>query len=590
MKKFASLLFVLVIGVIILAACQTNNAPAEVDAPAGDTPAVTTPADAPVIADAPDAVDVREAPPEGADTNNGRPFNLSPVAWDTRDTSRYLNGINATILPIVDNVGDLEIEIWFPFNSTIMTTMDESEVFQEAERRTNVVVNFFHPPVGSEADNFMLRIAADDLPHIFWNGHNHYPGGIAQAVQDGIAIDLTPYYNAGFMPNIEWLRNHHPLAEEINRGFMDDFGRMLAVIMIDIVPSHPWSGMWIRQDWLDDFGFAVPETIDDWDTILHAWRDATGTFVLGHNLEDWYGVQTNFAFAGAFDSGFRQFINMDGTVGHGSVQPGFREYLELMNRWWEAGIIDPDFATRTHDDYNSQVATGGFLAFGLAYGELGQAKMTGMHLEPRWQVTPVAMPTSRPGQVTRLGQNNSHVRGARAFLTDRVSNEGLQEPILRWMDWWYSQDGGDLASYGIEGHSFEWMPDGSFNFIHPSLDTPDADFWTLFERFKMHEWIYLRDSTAYQMEPEVWECIDVWGAQDLTWVIPDNRVPTPEEARDLAGIMADLDTHILEQTLAFITGTRPIDQFDAFVAELESMGIRRAEEIEQAAVTRYLSR
>ena len=588
-KKAKKLTAALLAGVFVLAACGTNGgaAPAADDGGNG----AAAPADAPAAAVAEVEVGAeREAPPEGANTNNGRPFNLTPIAWDTRDVSRYLNGINATILPIVPELGDLEVEIWFPFSSTVMTGMYESEVFQEAERRTNVMINFFHPPVGSETDNFMLRIAADDLPHIFWNPPA-YPGGPVRAVEDGVYLDLTPYYDLGFMPNIYWLRNHHPVhAEEINRGFTDDFGRMLAVIMIDIVPSHPWSGLWLRQDWLDDFGFDVPETIQEWDTILYTWRDAAGHPVLFVNLDMWFGEETNFGFSGAFDSGFRRWLNMDGTAEFGSVQPGFADFLELMNRWLSDGILDPDFGTRSYSDYVSEVINGNFLAFGMAYGSLGQMNLSGRHHNPRFQLVPAVTPSSRPGQVTRLGQNNSHVRSARAFVTDRVRNEGIQEPVLRWMDYWYSQDGGDLASYGIEGHSFVWTEEGTFEFIHPILDTPDADFWTVFEVFKRHEWIYLRDSTAYVMEPEVWECIALWGAQDLTWVFPDNIMLTPEEASDMAGIMTDVNTHTLEQSLAFITGMRPLEEFNNFVAELEGMGLGRATEIQQAALTRYLNR
>jgi len=54
--------------------------------------------------------------------------------------------------------------------------------------------------------------------------------------------------------------------------------------------------------------------------------------------------------------------------------------------------------------------------------------------------------------------------------------------------------------------------------------------------------------------------------------------------------MTDVNTHILEQTAAFIMGHRNIAEFDSFVSELESMGIREAEDIHQAALDRYLSR
>ena len=577
MKRISVMLAVLLAVTMVLAACGRGTD--RTDGTTETTRGTTAPAS---------EVANGEDPKEGPDTNNGRPFNATPIAWDGRDADKYLHGVNLTVLPIVDE--PVEIEVWRGFSSTIMTSLDESEPFQEAERRTGVKIRWFHPPVGQETDNFMLRISSDDLPHIFSNPPG-YPGGPAMAVEEEVYLDLTPFYEAGLMPNYSWLRNNHADAEEISRGTVDDLGRILSFIMLDIVPSHPWSGLWIRQDYLDDFGFNAPTTIDEWDQILRAWREEKGTFVLGHSLDAWYGVQTNFAFAGTYGAGFRSWLNMDGVAAFSSIQPGYRDYLTLMNSWWEAGILDPDFATRTHDDYFSMIANGGFLAFGLAYGEIGQAKMTGQALDSDWAVTPLPNPGIAPGQKPRLSsQNNSLVRGDRSYVTTRAQDEGLAEVAIRWLDYWYSQDGGDLASYGIHGTSHVWGEDGSVEWIHPSLDTPGADFWTLVHKFKIRPFSFLRDSTAYHFEPEVWECISVWGASDNSWIMSGNITLTPDEAGIIAGIMADVNTHTMEQTLAFITGARPIAQFDAFVSELEGMGIRRAEEIHQAALDRYLSR
>lgn len=133
------------------------------------------------------------APAEGKDTNNGRPYNTEPVKYDTRD-DKYLNGINATMLPLVDE--PTTIKVWQGFSSTIMQGADEWLVFQELEKRTNVHVEFLYPPVGSENDNFTMRIATEDLPHLFITPPA-YPGGVANAISDEVYVELTPYYEKG---------------------------------------------------------------------------------------------------------------------------------------------------------------------------------------------------------------------------------------------------------------------------------------------------------------------------------------------------------------------------------------------------------
>ncbi len=99
----------------------------------------------------------------------------------------------------------------------------------------------------------------------------------------------------------------------------------------------------------------VPETMEQWDEMLHAMKDLKGGHPLAINFKDWYGVQTNYMFAAAYECAFRQFINRDGKMVYGSAEPGYRDFMEQMNQWYEEGIMDPDF-TRTLEDYNAGIA------------------------------------------------------------------------------------------------------------------------------------------------------------------------------------------------------------------------------------------
>ena len=582
-KKCIKLLVLAMIFMFLLAACGNGDDAAvedEVEATMVETVEVEDTTAEEVIVDTAGVL-----PPEGPDTNNGRPFNAVPLAWDDRDTNRFLHGVNMTVLPLADEI--VEVEFWRGFSSTIIQSLNESEVFEELTNRTNVHIVWSHPPEGQADDNFMLRVAADDLPHVFIHPPT-FPGGNMAAIDEGIYLDLTPYYDVGWMPNLHWLRTGHPDAAEIRTGTTDDFGRILNFPMIDIVPAHPWMGLWIRQDYLDSFGFEAPTTIQEWDTILRTWREERGSWVLG---QYWGGVNTDSAFVGSFDAR-RNWMNMDGVAAFGPLQPGFAEYLALMNSWFADGIIDPDFSTRTWQERYALVADGTSLAFNMAYGGIGQQLLTGRTHTPEMALTPLPNPARFAGAPVRISsQDNSIVRGDRSWVTDRVYDDGITEIVIRLMDYFYSQDGGDLLSYGIPGHASVWDDSGDLEWIHPLLQTPDADFWTVVYGFKMRPFPFLRDSTAYYFVPEVWECISVWGNADNSWILPTDLITfTPDEATENASIMVDVEAHAGEQALAFIVGARPLDEFDAFIAELESMNIHRAVEIHQAALDRLLAR
>lgn len=564
-KLIASLIAVMM---LVLAAGGCTTVPAATTAPTAAPEATVAPTT--------DAA----ATPAAADNNNGRPYNLTPVKNDTR-ADKYLNNINGTKLPVTDK--PVTISIWRGFSSTIMQGLDQCEVFKEMEKRTGVHIEFLYPTVGQEKDNYNLRISSNDLPDIFSTPPD-YKGGYQKAIADGVYLDLTPYYDKGLMPNIKFLRENNPA---INRDFVDDAGKMSFFPMIDIVPTDPWSGLWVRQDWLDELNLQVPKTIDDWDKMLRAMKDAKKVAPLAMNITQWYGVATNYMFVGSYEAGY-EWINKEGTALYGPIQPGYKDWLTKMNTWYKDGLLDPDFSTRDYESYNANIANGQIGGFGLAYGELGQILKTGQSKEPKFKLTPVLQPTSYDGQVIHLHQDNSTVRGDREFFTVKLKTDGIDEIAAKWKDYWYSQDGGDLCSYGPEGVSYKWLPNGEYEWIYPALKNDKGlDFWTLYPLFKLHNWGYLRNSAAYENAPEVNQCIQLWDTQDSSWLVPDNISPTTDESTELAAIMTDINTYRDEMTLKFINGQEPMSGFDAFVAKIKSMNIDKAAELKTAAIKRY---
>ncbi len=108
-------------------------------------------------------------------------------------------GADLTELPITTE--DVTIDVWRGFSSTIMDTLADCEVFKKMEEVTGVKINWVYPPVGSETDNFNLRVASNDLPHMF-STPPAYAGGIETAVEDGVYLDYAPYFEKGFTPSM----------------------------------------------------------------------------------------------------------------------------------------------------------------------------------------------------------------------------------------------------------------------------------------------------------------------------------------------------------------------------------------------------
>ena len=337
-------------------------------------------------------------------------------------------------------------------------------------------------------------------------------------------------------------------------------------------------------------------TIEDWDNMLRVFKEKYGTY-LGLNIKQWYGVATNFAFAASYDTGYEWFAKDGTTAAYGPIEDGYKDFLTLLNKWYNDGLLDPDFATLTDADYQAKMADGTYGAFGSAYGEIGQAKVSGTNKNPEYKVLAVHQPQAEAGKATHMRQYNSLVRTDYDVLTTRIETDGITEQVLRWKDFWYSQTGGDLCSYGPEGVSYEWVDNGNgdetLKWIYEETGITskgdDKDFWTVYPLFKLHNWAYLRDSTAYEMQPEVWQCIAAWGEDGCDWNMP-MIAETAEETDELNRIMTDINTYREEMTYKFITGQESLDNFDAFVEQIKSQGIEDAIQIKQDALDRYLAR
>ena len=66
---------------------------------------------------------------------------------------------------------------------------------------------------------------------------------------------------------------------------------------------------------------------------------------------------------------------------------------------------------------------------------------------------------------------------------------------------------------------------------------------------------------------------------------------TPEEETELANIMTDITKYVDSQLPLFVNGTLNTEgDFDAFIAQLEDMGILEAKEIKDAQFERWQNR
>jgi len=450
---------------------------------------------------------------------------------------------------------------------------------KELAKRTGVHIEWILPPLGQEAENYNIMIASGNYPDIINAPYLMYPGGYDRAIDDGVHLDLTDLIKE-YIPNYYKFVNSDP---EIRREVVTDSGRFSVIYNLQAVPSEGGdAGPVVRGDWLDELGIDIPVTYDDWYDMLVAFRDrkkVDGPLYLYRT-----GVNTLNILLRGFNVA-KGFYQVDGEVKYGPIEEGYREYVELMNKWYSEGLIDKDFYTRMDGFFPpTELTTTGQVGAWWEFSSMLPVR-TMQAEDPNYRLVAVPHPTVNEGDQIHIGDRPFYNRGSATAITTACEQP---EIVAKWINYLFSEEGSLLANYGIEGETFKYKDNGK-----PELIVPEGvmgyDFGI--QHTMMVEMPFIFDPTRDEawLDEAVFEARKVWASSDGLYDLPPVTT-TAEEENEFAQIMGDIETFVDEMTVKFIIGDEPLKNYNAYIERIKSMGIDRAIEIQQGALERYYER
>jgi putative aldouronate transport system substrate-binding protein len=492
-------------------------------------------------------------------------------------------------LPLVDKPTTLTV--WMPLGqldpAAGVTDANDMLSWQTIEKKTGIHVNWIHPPAGQNQENFNLMISSGDYPDIVAVGT--YAGGMDKAIADGVYLRLNELIDS-YAPNYHELRNRTP---EVTRDTITDMGNIGAFYSINTPVQGPWYGMAVRQDWLEDLGLSTPVTYDDWYTMLKAFKEKKGA-----SAPLWLPNQGGDMFS-VFSAGYGvttpktavngSFLQINGQAKYSPLETGYREYVTMLAKWYQEGLIDRDFYTRNDYFVPDTLANGGKSgAFPDIY------VMLPLHSrfseDKNMNVVAVPAPVKKAGDQVHIRCHSFERGNYYASVTT-----ACKDPVLavRWLDYLCSDEGSLIQSYGVEGDTFEYV-DGKPQFTGKIINNPDG----LSAAAARQKYVGLQPCGKYYWERELTgaasSALDaintIWPSNaDGDYCMPYATM-TDEEGNEFSRIMGDVDTYAGEMTVKFIIGAEPLDKYDDFVRTLKSMGAENAVALKQAALDRYYSR
>lgn len=454
---------------------------------------------------------------------------------------------------------------------------------KEIMKKFDCYIEYRHPPMGQESEKFNIMIAMGKLPDIIeYNWESKYVGGASKALSDGLIQEINPEKDA---PNLYQYICKMP---EIDSLIKTDDGKYYGYHFIrEDEYLQVSAGLIVREDWLNDIGMGLPETIDDWTQMLLAFKEKK-------NADSPLSISTSAfnagCFVGAFGIGNELYLD-NGQVKYGPVQEEYKAFLELMNNWYSRGLLDSDYVSLDSSAIQSKILNG---VTGVTYGSCGSAlgKWMSAATDEQFSLTGVKYPVLERGTKPEFGQYQFPVTGTCATITRDCSDVELCKKIL---DYGYSDEGRMLFNFGIEGESYT-LKDGYPTYTDVITNNSDGfSMMVAMEPYTLsyNEGPFVQDKRymeQYAGLPQQKIALENWMYTNVKHHTMPNVTLTADQRSELAYLLENIDTYQKELQAKFIMGIEPIDKFDSFCEELYARGLDKYLRYNQEGYERFLNR
>lgn len=380
---------------------------------------------------------------------------------------------------LCDEKTTLTVYTWEGTSSTMLPPSNDLYFWKFMEDYTNVHIEW---DVQSY-DNYETLVSAKltggvDLPDIILVGRNLDIAN--EAGENGLLVDLGANWN-------EWFPYTNAYLEKTNntnyKKALTNADGTQYVLASQAEPEENHIMACFNTKWMQELGLEIPKTIEEFEAVLQAFKDAGD--LNGNGAADEIPLTTdNLDQIRAYldptfgieayirEAGFQ--VGDDGVVYDTYTNDNEKAMFAYLNGLYSKGLLDAEVTTNTRDIVMQKVTAervGCFIfycGFAITYGALlpeGQADPTGEHytvgvpLASEWNENPYLLRHESYGTFTGVTTSCENPELAAKWLDVLMA-----EP-------WVLQ----TRVCGIEGQTYEVAADGSLQPIAPA----DGSTWTV---------------------------------------------------------------------------------------------------------------
>lgn len=451
---------------------------------------------------------------------------------------------------------------------------EDAKMIAYWNKQFNIDLEVINVEAGGWDEQIGLLFAAGTIPDMIritsFSNYNKY---MEQDVLAAIPDEMMNAYMPGITKEVE-----KEIPGILKYGVED--GTRYAVPSEILFHNQFRSPIVYRGDWMAKVGVTkAPETLEELETLMYKFTNEDPD---GNGKDDTYGLSATSlnTVYGAFGYIRDQWKEKDGKLIYTSIQPEMKEALATLHKWYEDGVLDPEYITGENK--------GGYWAVSHSFAQ-GRIGLSGMGNYYHWSPSFVEGEGANIQELRKnysddvikqlkfgvppIGPDGKSGTYANPLFTGGFEGLGKQledEPdkMAKIMQMWDTWCGSTKENFmttrlGIQGEMWDYDTNGNPASIGDYLGTTKLSaegahtVCRPFDLMKNEE--YLSGGRADWAHDNKF---------DVGGITTDMIVSLPS-----AGIYQTELTKIKDEAYnAIITGDQPIDYFDEFVTKWKAAG------------------
>lgn len=474
------------------------------------------------------------------------------------------------------------IVLWMHLNKSNFNDIQnfgDTYFAKEIQKRTGIKVEYRHPEAEQLDKEISLLLASGDPPDIISVADvNSFVNGVEENIESGYIASLNNLIDQ-YSPNFKAYLSRHPEVERRIRTSKGDYYNY--PFLRETERQDIFKGPMVRGDWLKKLGADLPETIDDWESMLRAFQELPG--VEAPMMTDYSGLYD--AFAGAFGIKVDFYVD-DGEVKFGYYEPAYLDFLVLMKRWYNEGLINKNISG-VDDNLMAEYMVNGKSGATVAGAGAGMGRWMQAAAKPGFSLDATTYPVLEKGTRPKFGiAYVTHPIVGSMIVSGKSENKDL---CAKYLDFGYGEEGHMLYNFGIEGESYV-MEDGYPRYTDKIMNNPEGlSVTNAMMQYMLagYNGPFVQDKRyleQYYALPQQKQALERWERTDNSEHAIYYSMFSGKDGSEMERLMGYIWPYVNDMFYRFVTGVEPLENFEAYREQLRMYQIDRVLELKKKSI------